>query len=226
MILANSFVVEAPIDRVWTLFDELENIVPCMPGASYLGHDGDEHRVSLKLKIGAIHANFLGTVRFMSKDKASHTAALRGAAKDSGGKGTAAATIEARLETLGPGRTSVAVNTDVAMTGRLAQFGGPLITDIAARMTAQFTENLHRAIKASDGGVGGSADVPAVSRAEDESAAPAPRVNSGQQEHAPGEVPALDLGPAIGGVALKYAFKYVAGPIAYFALGWLVGRYL
>lgn len=35
MNLTNEFIVEAPIDRVWRLLDDVENVVPCMPGAAF-----------------------------------------------------------------------------------------------------------------------------------------------------------------------------------------------
>ena len=103
MKLTNRFEVNAPEALVWSLFDSLDRVVPCMPGASYLGQEGQEHRVRMKVKIGAVVSNFEGTVSFTHKDEATHVAIMRGAAKDTGGKGSASALIETRLTPLAPG---------------------------------------------------------------------------------------------------------------------------
>src|SRR5262245_47110948 len=123
MMLTHEFSVEAPVDQVWLLVNELQNVVPCMPGAAYDGCDGDDHKVSMKVKIGAITSHFKGTARFMEKDEATHTAVVRGVGKDSTGKGAASATVSANLSALSPERTRVVVKTELSMTGRLAQFG-------------------------------------------------------------------------------------------------------
>lgn len=146
MILTNEFVVEAPVDRAWGLLDEVESIISCMPGAAYIGRDGDDHKVSIRVKVGAISANFQGTVRFLEKNEAARTTRIRGVGKDLGGKATATATISVKLEPLPSARTKFLVETDLALTGRLAQFGGGVIADIASRLIEQFTQNLHAAV--------------------------------------------------------------------------------
>lgn len=220
MIISNNFIVEEPISRVWSLFDELDQVVPCMPGAAYLENTGDDsHQVALKLKIGAISSNFQGTVKFLEKDSASHTVKIRGAAKDTGGKGSAAATISARLEALSATRTRVTVDTDLAMTGRVAQFGGPIIVDIANRLVGQFTENLHKAIKAQKVDAPNAAVAPAPSGLET-SAEKTPA----QSPEAPAVAP-LDLGPLVGGVAKSYALKFLV-PLLCLIVGFVAGKYL
>ncbi|WP_051953741.1 SRPBCC family protein [Xenophilus azovorans] len=224
MKLNNSFVVEAPLEQVWTLFDELDTVIPCMPGAAYLGREGDEHRVSMKVKIGAIVSDFQGTVSFLERDGASHRTVMRGAARDAGGKGAASATIETRLAAADPARTQVAVETDLSMTGRLAQFGGPIIADIAQRLVGQFTGNLQQVLQtrvpatAPARPLDASPDAPmAASAASAATAPPAPAQ--------PGEVQPLDLGNVVGRSLAHHFLRYALPALACFALGWLLGRY-
>jgi carbon monoxide dehydrogenase subunit G len=213
MILTNEFPVEAPVCRVWLLLSELENVVPCMPGAAYHGRDGDDHEVSMKVKIGAINSHFKGTARFIERDEATHTAVVRGVGKDHGGKGSAAATVTARLEPLSAERTRVIIKTDLSMTGRLAQFGSGVISDIAALLISQFTDNLHRKVIAR----------PGVSESPAATIAASPKGSArGVQAQ---EQTAVDLGPVVGFVALKYALKWIVMPLGFLFLGWLIGRY-
>jgi len=206
MILSNEFVVQAPVDRTWGLLDEVESVMSCMPGAAYIGRDGDDHKVSIKVKVGAITANFQGTVRFLEKNEAERTSRIRGIGKDLAGKASATATISVKLEPLSSARTKVLVETDLAMTGRLAQFGGGVIADIASRMTEQFTENLHSAVIAQSAGGNPGIEEHTQGTAEKE---PAPAKN---------EPAAFD----VGSVLAKRGLRYAAMLVAFLALVWLI----
>ena len=92
-----------------------------MPGATYLGSEGENHRLGIRLKIGAISTHFQGTVRFEERDETTHTVAIRGSGKDTGGKGSATATLVARLAPSADLGTHVVVKTDLAITGKIAQ---------------------------------------------------------------------------------------------------------
>jgi carbon monoxide dehydrogenase subunit G len=216
MNLTNEFFVQAPIDRVWDLLDELENVIPCMPGASYIGRDGEDNKVGIKVKVGAISANFQGSMRFLEKSVSTHTAVIHGVGKDIGGKASAVANIVARLESLSPERTRVVVETDLAMTGRLAQFGGGVIADISSRLISQFTENLHKAIIAQPV-VLKSAETASVINGDDS--------GRGTNTNPVDAHEALDLGSVMGPIVAKYALKYVVVPVVFFVLGWLTGRF-
>src|ERR1039458_9948657 len=215
MILTNEFLVEASIDRVWRLFDELENVIPCMPGAAYLGQDGEDNKVSIKVKIGAVSSHFQGAVRFVEKNESTHSTKIRGSGKDLGGKASAVATIVAKLEKVSSDRTRIVVETDLAMTGRLAQFGSGVIADISSRMISQFTDNLHKAIISQSGAAAPGDLAIAVTPGPESDTATTP----------PKEPAALDLGAVMGLIALKWAAKYVLVPVGFFVLGWLVGRF-
>ncbi len=215
MILTNEFLVEAPVDRVWGLLDELESVVTCMPGAAYLGRDRDDNKVSMKVKVGAINSHFQGTVRFLEKNVSTHTAVIRGSGKDVGGKAWATATIVAKLEPGLSTRTKVIVKTDLTLTGRLAQFGGGVIADIASRLIAQFTDNLHRAVVARSG----------VAQSHP-SATKADCVSQANTEVIAAKEPAaLDLGTVVGAIAARRALRYIVMPVGFFVLGWLIGKF-
>lgn len=211
MILKNEFPIEASIDRVWSLVNEIERLVPCMPGAAYEGRNGEDYDVSMKVKIGAITSHFNGALTFLERDDATHTAIVRGVGKDKNGKGAATATVTTKLEALSAERTRVVVNTDLSMTGRLAQFGSGVISDIASLLIKQFSDNLHREVLArSSVGEGSGATAAAIAEKMAETKQP--------REQAP-----IDLGPVVGSVGLKYLQKLVV-PIVCLLIGWLIGR--
>lgn len=214
MILTNEFVVKAPVETLWSLLDEMETFVPCMPGAYYVARDGDEHRVGVRMKVGIINTHFNGTVRYLEKDVANRTVTIRGSGKDVGGKAAASATIVAVLKPEADA-TRVVIKTDLAITGRLAQFGSGVLTDIAARLIAQFAQNLQQKIVAIQSLPPSSPETAAASvsdRAPETASVPEP--------------PALNLAQVLAPVALKFVRSYVAIPVVFFVLGWLAAQYL
>lgn len=244
MKLSHSFVVDSPLPEVWELFDHLDRVVPCMPGAAYLGGEAEQHRVAMKVRIGAIVSNFQGSVGFVDRDDAHHAVRMRGVAKDSGGKGSATALIESRLAAVTPQRTQVDVVTDLVMSGRLAQFGGPIVADIAERLVGQFTANLHQELqrRAAPGTVPAQAASRQHAAAEAPAGAPAgtpgpalvsapgwasasePSTAASGAGGPAAEVPALDLGPVLGASLARLAARSLLPFAAGCAAGWAVAR--
>src|SRR3546814_20353316 len=93
-----------------------------MPGAQLEASDGDEHRGSIKVKLGPISATYAGVAAFESLDRAERTAVLRAEGADTRGQGKASALITASFRETGTG-TRVAIDTELTITGKVAQFG-------------------------------------------------------------------------------------------------------
>ena len=151
MQLDNDFVVDVPIEEVWDLLLDLERVIPCMPGAALLGRDGDDVRGSLQIKVGPIGANFTGTARFLEVDPEARTAAILASGSDPKGRTSAKANINVRLVP-SEKRTQVFVETELVLTGKLAQFGRGAIMDISTKMIGQFTDNLQAEMLRSQSG--------------------------------------------------------------------------
>jgi len=143
MELRNEFVVPVAIDEAWVLLTDVERIAPCMPGAELQEIEGDEYRGVVKVKVGPITAQYKGKATFVEKDDAAHQAVLRADGRDTRGQGNANATITARLEPEGSG-TKVTVITDLAITGRAAQFGRGVMVDVSTKLLGQFVSCLEK----------------------------------------------------------------------------------
>jgi len=143
MELTNEFRVAVPVETAWDLLTDVERIAPCMPGAQLQEIEGDEYRGVVKVKVGPITAQYKGAAQFESRDDVAHTAVIKGSGRDTRGQGNASATITMRLEPDGTG-TVVAVSTDLAITGKVAQFGRGVMADVSAKLLAQFVANLER----------------------------------------------------------------------------------
>lgn len=215
MRLENEFEVDADIKRSWLMLTDLEQVMPCIPGASMDGRDGDTYRGNVKIKVGPIGAHLHGTAHFESRDDDAHEAVIRAVGKDNKGSASVNSAIHARLQAVGPERTRVILNTDLDISGRMAQFGRGAIADVGTRILNQFAANIGTRL-------GGSA--PAAAPAHDGAAAaeltqsrvatPATPDDEGA-----GEMKVLDL--IVPMVKERYG-QAALGAVVGLALGWLL----
>jgi uncharacterized protein len=144
--LINEFTVNRPIEEAWPLITDLERIAPCLPGAELQEVEGETYRGVVKVKLGAISSQFKGEAHFIERDDENYRAKIKGAGRDTGGRGNAAAEISAQAESLSPTSTRVAVTTDLHITGKVAQFGRGIMGDVSSKLMAQFADNLNQMI--------------------------------------------------------------------------------
>src|SRR5947209_11220812 len=124
-----------------------------MPGAALDSVTGDDFTGRVKVKLGPINLTYQGKASFVEKDEAAHKAVIDARGKDQRGNGTAAATITANLKPEGE-NTRVDVLTDLNITGRPAQFGRGVMTDVGNKLLGQFADKL--AAQLGEGDAGGA----------------------------------------------------------------------
>jgi carbon monoxide dehydrogenase subunit G len=139
--LENSFTVPVPVDEAWRVLLDIERIAPCMPGAALDSVTGDDFTGRVKVKLGPINLTYQGKASFIEKDEAAHKAVIDARGKDQRGNGTAAAVVTAKLRAEGT-ITRVDVLTDLNITGRPAQFGRGVMTDVGNKLLGQFADKL------------------------------------------------------------------------------------
>jgi carbon monoxide dehydrogenase subunit G len=151
MDLKHSFTVNQPMAETWQILTDLERIAPCLPGAQLQEVHGDVFKGVVKVKVGPIVAQFKGDAQFAERNDENYTATLKASGRDTGGKGNASATITAELLSVTPASTMCTVVTDLAITGKVAQFGRGALADISEKLIAQFADNLNALIDAEGG---------------------------------------------------------------------------
>src|SRR5205085_4153303 len=120
-----------------------------MPGAALGSVTGDDFTGRVKVKLGPINLTYQGKASFVEKDEAAHKAVIDARGKDQRGNGTAAAVVTARLKPEGD-VTRVDVLTDLNITGRPAQFGRGVMTDVGNKLLGQFADKLAAQLGAGD----------------------------------------------------------------------------
>ena len=235
--LLNEFTVNRPIDETWNVLTDVERIAPCMPGAALEEIEGDVFRGVVKVKLGAISTAFKGQANFVERDDAAHRAVLKGEGRDTTGKGNASALITAKLESIDAGTTKCFVETDLHITGKVAQFGRGIMGDVSKKLMNQFATNLNTMLDQQPT-IAQSGPKPAESAATDAPANPAPAekasgngataaeapktgASSVRKINGPAAAP-IELSDVAGSAILKRALPLVGGLV----LLWIIVRRL
>lgn len=181
MQIENTFTVPVPVDQAWAVLLDVERVAPCMPGATLDSVEGDKFSGRVKAKVGPINLTYKGHAEFTSRDAGSHTATLRARGRDSHGQGTAAATVTMTLVDEGA-RTRVDMVTDLDITGRPAQLGRGVMTDVGNKIIGMFADALSQQI--AGGGLGTLIPTQASPPEVTEATAPSPPpASEGRPDH-------------------------------------------
>ena len=141
MQLKHRFTVPAPVEETWAALNDLEHVALCFPGASMDSVEGDSFAGTVRLKLGPVVMRYVGSGAFVARDAENHRATLQAKGRDRSGNGTANVTVSTSLTPQGNG-TDVEVVTDLAITGRAAQFGSGVITEVSDRLLGEFVDRL------------------------------------------------------------------------------------
>jgi uncharacterized protein len=240
----NEFEVPVDVETAFATLTDLERVAPCLPGAQLEEVDGDTYTGHVKVKVGPIQVTYRGTAQVLEIDPDGKRAAIRAKGKETRGAGTAAADVVATLSPQADDRTRVTVITDLAVTGKPAQFGRGVMADVGAKIIGTFAERLEAMLE-EDGAAAAPSQEPAAmveeAPAADETAAPtaeaateaqdlpgpeavvtgAAEVGRRRIEPSPGrEDDALDLMDVAGAATLKRLVPVLAVLVALAGLVW------
>lgn len=148
MELDHDFTVPVPVDHAWSVLLDVERVATCMPGATLDSVEGDEYKGRMKVKVGAMTITYRGAARIVSADESSRTVTLEASAKEARGSGTASATVQAKLHEE-DGTTRVTVHTKLNVTGRPAQFGRNILSEVGSKIINRFAKSLAAELESS-----------------------------------------------------------------------------
>ena len=215
MELRHEFTVPASVDETWAAFNDIESVAACFPGATVTSVEGDTFQGSCKVKLGPIALVYNGSGTFVEKDEAARRMVIDAKGKDKRGNGTAGAHVTATLTEESSG-TKVEVLTDLAITGKPAQFGRGVMQDVSDKLLGQFTDCLEQKV-----GAASSAATPTVGPTEAPVPEPEPtpdnvRVLNGRPAtprvtSPPPDDDAIDLGTTVLPILVKSYWRQALG---------------
>jgi carbon monoxide dehydrogenase subunit G len=190
MELEHTFTVPVGVEQAWAEFQDIASVALCFPGATVSGVEGDTFSGSVKVKLGPIALVYNGSGTFTEKDETAHRFVVDAKGKDKRGNGTAGATVTLTMTETSAGSTGstdatdVKVHTDLAVTGKPAQFGRGVMQDVSDKLLGQFVACLEQRL-------GEGADTASAPQAQAAPTEPAPA------ESAPTEPTAGDAAPEV-----------------------------
>lgn len=205
--LNQKFRVELPVDEAWALMTDLPKVARCMPGANLDDVSDGEYRGGLATRIGPISARYRGSAVFRERDDVAHRAIIEARGREEKGSGSASAVITVEL-TPEAGGTLVAVATELAISGRAAQFGRSLLEEVSNSLLDQFVRQLEVMVRAERSG-------------EEPESMPSPGAPAQQADQQP---PSLDVLTTIGLPLLRRAAAPMVAALVAGTVGVLLGR--
>jgi carbon monoxide dehydrogenase subunit G len=136
--IKETFQVQAPIDAVWRFLLDPQAVAACMPGAE-LEQVVDERTFlgAVKVKVGAITTRYKGRVQLTVVDEQMRRIQMVGEGRETSG-GTAKGSMSTQLRALAEGKTEIAAEASVDLTGRIMQVGRGMIQGVSHQLFLQF----------------------------------------------------------------------------------------
>jgi uncharacterized protein len=142
ILIENEFTVAASPENTYALMVDVERVAPCIPGAEIIGRREDgAYDARAVMKLGPLTLSYRGTAAIAEQDPVERRAVLRAKGNEQKGQGTAQALMTMHVTPEGTG-SHVAVSSDILVTGRVAQMGRGIMTDVAGRMVNEMAKAL------------------------------------------------------------------------------------
>ena len=136
--LDHPFTMSKPIDEGWQAILDLDRLIPCVEGGSVNERTGpDSAKAQIKVKMGAMSMDFVGTVTVTEKDESDHRAVMEVKSREAGGQGYANAEVTFTLSDGGG-----TVHTAAQISGKAASMGEGVVMSVLDALIKDFTTKL------------------------------------------------------------------------------------
>ena len=148
MLITTRFELGAPVEAAWAYLLDVPKIAHCVPGASLTDVIDDKtYAGKVEVKLGPISVSYKGRITIESMDAVTHTVRVKAEGTETRGRGGASAVVTAELQASEKG-TSVVMNTDLSVSGLVAQFGRTgIMQEVAQRMAQRFASCVDQELK-------------------------------------------------------------------------------
>lgn len=221
MKIENTFTVDAPIAEAWVLLTNIAEIAPCLPGAKLTNEVDGVYSGGVKIKVGPVSSEYKGSAEFVEKDDENYRAVIKGKGRDTRGAGNAQALITAQMTAVGD-KTQVDIDTDLKVSGKVAQFGRGVMQDVSTKLLGQFAECLEAKLAEPDV-IDGIAEASAAADGTSDAHTPAHAAPADAPEQDDDDE-VLDLLDIAGPAALKRFIPVAGAGVVAAILYWLIRR--
>ena len=161
MIIEQTFTVDAERERVAEYLQDPERMLYCVPGVERVEHlEDNRYAADLKVKVGPIRAAFKGEFT-LDGTQAPETIVAEGQGRDRASGSSVKARLDANLAEA-DGTTTVTTRADIAIRGKLGQFGSGVMQAVSNEMISEFSRCLQARLSGDESATGGDASSPNI----------------------------------------------------------------
>ena len=145
--LDKSVDVPASANQTWEFVQDIPRLAECLPGARITEKIDDRHyNGSVTVKLGPITASFNGKIEVKGLDPQQRQLQLLGSGTDATGASTASMSLTAVVRDKGADHCELLGKSDISVSGKIANFGGRMMTQVSDQILNQFADNLRRRV--------------------------------------------------------------------------------
>ncbi|MFT5659308.1 MAG: carbon monoxide dehydrogenase subunit G [Gammaproteobacteria bacterium] len=156
--LNKEFPMEGTVEAGWQCLQDIETVAGCMPGAEITEKTDEENfKGKVKVKLGPVVMAFNGDIVVKSINDEERKIHLIASGKDSKGTSSATMDLTAQIRSGESNDCLLLGDADVIVNGKLANFGGRMMTQVADQILSQFAANFAENLVSSSSGSAESA---------------------------------------------------------------------
>jgi len=136
MKISGTAVLKAPVDQVWSAFNDPAALARTLPGCQELREVGpDSYRMTITAGVASIKGTYEGDVAIVEQNPPG-SFVLR--ASGAGAPGTVGADVKFSLQESATGGTDLGYDADAVVGGVIGGVGQRMLTGVAKKMAGQF----------------------------------------------------------------------------------------
>jgi carbon monoxide dehydrogenase subunit G len=147
MTFSQTCTIPVPRERLWDFLMDVPRVSRCLPGVETVQPlESNSYQGLFRVKLGPISIGLEGKVTIEEQSREAWRAALRADATDRRLGGGMRARARMHLAPAGDGATTLTVETDLTVLGKIGEFGQPVIKKKADALLQEFAANIRSAL--------------------------------------------------------------------------------
>ncbi len=149
MTFSQTCTIPVARERLWDFLMDVPRVSRCLPGVERVAPlEGQAYQGIFRVRLGPISLGLEGKVTIEERSRETWRAALRADATERKLGGGMRARAQMSLAPAGDGATTLTVETDLTLLGKIGEFGQPIIKKKADALLQEFAANIRSALTA------------------------------------------------------------------------------
>lgn len=136
------FEIDGSEENTWLFLQDMSGVASCMPGAEITEHVDDmNYKGKVKAKVGPATMSFVGDIEVIEINAETKTLHFIGKGQDTKGTSAAEMDLTASVKPGENGKAQLVGLATVTVSGKVANFGGRMMTQVSDQILNQFGKN-------------------------------------------------------------------------------------